>query len=184
MKIIETKLKEVKIIEMDCFGDNRGWFMETYNQKKFNDIGILTTFVQDNHSMSAQKGTLRGLHFQNDPMAQTKLLRCTKGALLDVAVDIRKNSKTYKQWIAVELTEDNKKQIYIPKGFAHGFLTLTDNTEIQYKVDNLYSPEYDRSIAYNDPSIGIKWGDITPILSDKDKKAPFLDESDANFYYE
>jgi len=184
MKAIRTELEEVLIIELDCYTDNRGWFMECYNQEKFHELGIDTVFVQDNHSLSTVKGTLRGLHFQNNPMAQAKLVRCTKGAILDVAVDIRKNSPTYKKWVAVELTEQNKKLLYIPRGFAHGFLTLTDNTEVQYKVDNLYSKEHDRSIRYDDPTIGVNWGDIEPILSEKDRTAPFLDDSDANFIYE
>lgn len=184
MKATKTNLNEVLIIESDCYGDHRGWFMETHNTEKYHEIGIDTVFVQDNHSMSAVKGTLRGLHFQNNPMAQAKLVRCTRGAMLDVAVDIRKNSPTYKQWIAVELTEENKKQLYIPQGFAHGFLTLSDNVEVQYKVDNLYSKECDRGVRYDDPSIGVDWGEIQPILSEKDITSPLLDDSDANFIYE
>lgn len=184
MKVVKTDIEEVLVIEPDCFGDHRGWFMESYNQEKFNDAGVNTVFTQDNHSFSAAKGTLRGLHFQNLPKAQTKLVRCTKGRILDVAVDIRLNSPTYKKWVAVELSEDNKKQLLIPQGFAHGFLTLTDNVEVQYKVDNLYSKEHDRGIKYDDPSIGIEWNELEPVLSEKDMNAPFLKDCDANFVYE
>lgn len=188
MKVTETKIPGVKVIEPDCFGDNRGWFMETYSTVKYSEIGIDTMFVQDNHSMSAKKGTLRGLHFQNAPMAQAKLVRCIKGVVVDVAVDIRKGSPTYKQWVSVELSAENKKQFYIPRGFAHGFLTLTDDVEFEYKVDNLYSKEYDRGIRYDDPDIGVDWGvllnGIEPILSEKDVHGPFLVDSDANFVYE
>jgi len=183
LKIIKTKIEGVCIIEPKVFGDHRGWFMESYSKMKFEENGININFVQDNHSLSAKKGTIRGLHFQNNPMAQTKLVRCTRGKILDVAVDIRKNSPTYKQWISVELSEENKKQLLIPKGFAHGFLTLTDNVEVQYKVDEYYSPEYDRSIRYDDPDIGIDWGIDNPILSEKDKSAPLLKDSDCNFTY-
>ena len=151
--------------------------------KKFREFGIDIDFIQDNHSLSVQKGTLRGLHFQLNPRAQTKLVRCTKGKILDVTVDIRDGSPTYKKWVAVELTEDNKKQLLIPKGFAHGFLTLTDDVEVQYKVDEYYSPENDRSIRFDDPEIGVAWDVDSPILSDKDLNAPSLKESDINFKY-
>jgi len=183
MIIIKTAIEDVLIIEPKVFGDHRGWFTETYSKEKFKELGIDIDFIQDNHSFSAQKGTLRGLHFQLNPKAQTKLVRCTKGEILDVAVDIRKGSPTYKKWVAVKLTEENKKQLLIPKGFAHGFLTLTDNVEIQYKVDEYYSPENDRSIQYLDPELCIDWGVKNPILSEKDLKAPRLSESDANFIY-
>jgi dTDP-4-dehydrorhamnose reductase/dTDP-4-dehydrorhamnose 3,5-epimerase len=183
MIIIKTKIKEVLIIDPKVFGDQRGWFIEAYSKEKFKELGIDINFVQDNHSFSAQKGTLRGLHFQLYPSSQTKLIRCTKGKILDVAVDIRKGSPTYKNWVAVELTEDNKKQLLVPEGFAHGFITLTDNVEVQYKVDKYYSPENDRSIRFDDPEININWGLESPILSDKDLNAPILLESDANFIY-
>lgn len=181
MNITPTDLAEVKIIEPDVFGDDRGWFTESYNKNKLADIGIRIDFIQDNHSMSKQKGTLRGLHFQNSPYAQSKLIRCTKGAVLDVAVDLRKDSKTYKKWVAIELSEENKKQLFIPKGFAHGFLTLTNDTEFQYKVDEYYNKESDRSIRFDDPEIGIDWGISNPILSEKDLNAPSLKNSDCNF---
>lgn len=181
MNIIKTKLEGAVIIEPKVFGDHRGWFTETYSKGKLNECGIDIDFVQDNHSFSAQKGTLRGLHFQLNPKAQTKLVRCTRGKILDVAVDLRKESSTYKKWIAIELTEDNKKQLLVPKGFAHGFLTLTDNVEVQYKVDEYYSPECDRSIKYDDEEIGVEWGIKSPILSNKDLKAPILKDSDTDF---
>ena len=180
----KTSLEGVYIITPDVFGDNRGWFTESYSATKFKEMGIDTVFVQDNHSYSAQKGTLRGLHFQNAPMAQTKLLRCTRGVIMDVAVDLRKGSPSYKKWVSVELSADNHKMIYIPKGFAHAFLTLSDDVEVQYKVDNFYSHEHDRSIRFDDPEIAIDWGTDSPILSDKDLAAPYLKDSDINFVFE
>ena len=183
MQKIETKLPGVFIIEPQVFGDHRGWFTETYSASKFSDMGIDTVFIQDNQSFSAQKGTLRGLHFQNNPMAQTKLVRCTRGRILDVAVDIRKGSPHYGESVAVELTADNFRQLYIPQGFAHAFLALTEDVEVQYKVDAYYSKECDRGISYNDPDIGVDWGDIVPVLSEKDQKSPMLKDSDCNFAY-
>lgn len=183
MNIVKTDIEDVVIIEPKVFGDQRGWFTETYSKEKFEELGIYIDFIQDNHSFSEQKGTLRGLHFQLNPKAQTKLVRCTKGKILDVAVDLREGAPTYKKWIAVELTEENKKQLLIPKGFAHGFLTLTDDVEVQYKVDEYYSPENDRSIRFDDPEIGVVWGLDSPVLSDKDLSAPSLKESDINFKY-
>ncbi|WP_313127206.1 dTDP-4-dehydrorhamnose 3,5-epimerase [Proteiniclasticum ruminis] len=184
MIITKTDISEVLIIDPSCYGDHRGWFMETYNHKLFVEAGITCNFVQDNHSYSAQKGTLRGLHFQNNPMAQSKLVRCTKGVILDVAVDIRVNSPTYKKWVSVELSADNKRQLFIPRGFAHGFITLTDDVEVQYKVDNLYSKEHDRGIIYNDSDINVDWGSVNPILSEKDSNSPNLSECDYNFMFE
>jgi dTDP-4-dehydrorhamnose 3,5-epimerase len=183
MEITQTALAGVYIIEPKVFGDNRGWFTETYSKLSLETLGIDITFVQDNHSFSAQKGTLRGLHFQNNPKAQNKLLRCSKGTILDVAVDIRKGSPNYLKWVAVELSEKNFKQILIPKGFAHGFLTLTDDIEVQYKVDEYYSPEHDRSIRFDDPAIGVEWNIENSIMSKKDLVAPLLKDSDCNFIY-
>lgn len=184
MNVIETSLPGVKIIEPKVFGDHRGWFMETYSLAIFKEAGIDIKFVQDNQSFSAAKGTLRGLHYQLNPKAQTKLVRCTKGAIFDVAVDIRKGSPTFGKWFGIELSADNKKQLLIPKGFAHGFMTLTDNVEVQYKVDELYAPECDRGIIWNDPVIGIEWPiEITPVLSAKDEKAPHLEETENNFIF-
>lgn len=188
MKVTETKLPGVLVIEPDVHGDYRGYFIETYSTKNFHEIGIDNVFVQDNMSFTAKKGTLRGLHFQNNPMAQAKLVYCSRGCVVDVVVDIRQGSPTYKQWIAVELSADNKKMFFIPQGFAHGFLTLTDDVEFRYKVDNLYSKEHDRGIRYNDPAINVDWGGLLkgmdPILSEKDKISPLLEDSDCNFIYE
>lgn len=181
MNIFKTDIQGVFIFEPKVFGDHRGWFTETYTKKNINELGMNIEFIQDNHSFSAKAGTLRGLHFQCEPKAQTKLVRCTRGKILDVAVDIREGSPTYKKWVAVELSEENKKQLLISKGFAHGFVTLTDNVEVQYKVDEYYSPESDRSIRYDDPEIGVVWGIETPILSEKDLKAPLLKDVDINF---
>ena len=188
MKKLETAIKGVYIIESDCYGDNRGWFMETYNKAKFAEMGIETVFVQDNMSYSAQKGTLRGLHYQRAPYSQAKLVRCTKGKVIDVAVDIRKGSPTYGKWVSCELSEDNKRMFYLPKGMAHGFLTVSDDVEFQYKVDELYNKESEGSIRYDDPTINVDWGSllngIEPVLSEKDKIAPDLKNCNANFVYE
>ncbi|VEU83288.1 dTDP-4-dehydrorhamnose 3,5-epimerase [Acholeplasma hippikon] len=183
MKKIETEINDLYVIEPQVFGDYRGWFIESYNKEKFMEIGFNYNFIQDNHSLSAKKGTLRGLHFQLSPKGQTKLVRCTKGKILDVAVDLRKGSPTYLKSYSIELSDENKKQLLIPVGFAHGFITLTDNAEVQYKVDNLYSKEHDRSIKFDDPNFGINWGGLNPILSEKDKNAPYLKDSDVNFIY-
>lgn len=181
MKKVETGIEGLFVIEPDVHGDHRGWFMETYSRPKFHALGITCDFVQDNQSYSAKKGTLRGLHFQKNPMAQSKLLRCTRGKILDVAVDIRKNSPTYKKWYAVELSAENKKQFFMPRGMAHGFVTLSDDVEVQYKVDAVYSAECDRSIRFDDPQIGVDWGVSDPVLSEKDLNAPLLADSDADF---
>jgi dTDP-4-dehydrorhamnose reductase/dTDP-4-dehydrorhamnose 3,5-epimerase len=181
MKFIQTEVKDLTIIEPNVFGDSRGWFSESYNKSVLEKYNIHIEFVQDNHSYSAQKGVLRGLHFQNEPFAQTKLVRCTKGKIWDVAVDLRKSSPTYLKWFGLELSADNHKMLLVPKGFAHGFVTLEDHTEVQYKVDNLYDKPSDRSIKYNDPQIGIQWPILDVILSDKDLNAPFLKDSDVNF---
>jgi dTDP-4-dehydrorhamnose 3,5-epimerase len=184
MQVTKTKLKGVMILEPDIYGDNRGWFMETYNLSKYDEIGIDVVFIQDNHSFSKQSGILRGLHFQNAPKAQSKLVRCTRGKILDVAVDLRKGSPTFAQWISVELNEENRKQLFIPQGFGHGFLTLCNDVEVQYKVDELYSKEYDRSIRFDDPAFGIEWPSFDYILSQKDIDAPLLKDSDVNFIYQ
>lgn len=181
MKVVSTEIDDLFIIEPQVFGDNRGWFMESWSQKKMEEAGLFYNFVQDNHSFSAIKGTLRGLHFQKGSSSQAKLVRCVRGAVLDVAVDLRKNSKTYKKWVGCILSEENKKQFLIPRGFAHGFLTLTDNVEFVYKADNYYDPQADRNIIWNDEDINVDWGIENPILSEKDKKAPKLSESDVDF---
>ena len=174
MKFTKTKLDGVVIIEPDVFGDHRGFFMESWSQKKMEEAGLCYDFVQDNHSMSSVKGTLRGIHFQKGDKAQAKLVRCVRGAVLDVAVDLRHESPTYKQWVAVELSAENKKQLLIPRGFGHGFVTLTDEVEFLYKADNYYAPEADGGIRWNDPEIGVDWGVEEPILSAKDEKNPLL----------
>ena len=153
MKRVDTALPGVYIIEPVVYGDHRGYFMETYSTKAFADIGIDTVFVQDNQSFSAQKGVLRGIHFQNAPMAQAKLVRVTRGAVHDVAVDLREGSPTYRQWVGAELSAENKRMFYIPRGFGHGFVTLTENVEFCYKVDNLYSRECDRGIRSGERTI-------------------------------
>ena len=181
MNLIKTKLEGVYIIEPRVFGDERGWFMETYSKIKTPEIA--RDFVQDNHSYSKEKGILRGIHFQNGEHAQAKLVRCVRGAVLDVAVDLRKGSPTYMQWEAVELSAENKKQFFIPRGFGHGFLTLTEDVEFVYKTDNYYNYESDRSIIWNDPDIGVDWGTENPILSEKDSSAPRLRDSDCSFRY-
>ncbi|WP_435655323.1 dTDP-4-dehydrorhamnose 3,5-epimerase [Brucella pituitosa] len=162
------------------FGDDRGFFSETYKVKALVEAGIDLNFVQDNHSYSAAKSVVRGLHYQLPPFAQDKLVRVTRGAILDVAVDIRKSSPNFGKWVALEVSADKWNQILVPKGFAHGFITLVENTEVIYKVTDYYSPEHDRSIRFDDPAIGVEW----PIaatgvqLSDKDEKAPLLANAD------
>ncbi|MFB9983428.1 dTDP-4-dehydrorhamnose 3,5-epimerase [Mesorhizobium kowhaii] len=157
-------------------GDARGFFVETYHAERFSQAGIDLRFVQDNHSYSAAAGVLRGLHYQLAPRAQDKLLRVTRGALLDVAVDIRRSSPTFGKWVALEITAEKGNQILVPKGFAHGFVTLVPDTEVLYKVTDTYSPEHDRSIRFDDPAIGIDWPSLAGgfQLSDKDLKAPVL----------
>lgn len=179
MKITETKLEGVFLLEPKVFGDHRGWFMESWSEHKLMEAGVPKyNWVQDNHSYSTQKGVLRGLHFQKGEAAQAKLVRCVRGAVLDVAVDLREDSPTYLQWVAEELSAENKKQILIPRGFAHGFLTLTDEVEFLYKADNYYVPEAEAGIRWNDPLIRIEWRVEHPTLSEKDANAPFLNRSD------
>lgn len=181
LNVRETEIKGLYVVNPKVYGDHRGWFTETYSKAKLEEMGLLADFVQDNHSLSGQKGTIRGLHFQINPKAQTKLIRCTRGAVRDVVVDLRGSSSTYKKWFSIELTAENQTQLWIPKGFAHGFLTLEDMSEIQYKVDAFYAPDCDRSIRYDDPAIGIDWGIKEPVLSKKDLEAPLLCNSDIDF---
>lgn len=183
MNIIKTDILDLYILEPKVFGDHRGWFVESWSDAVLKEAGLDYDFVQDNHSFSSQKGTLRGLHFQKGDAAQAKLVRCTRGAVLDVAVDMREGSPTYKKWLAVELSADNFRQLLVPRGFIHGFLTLTENVEFLYKVDNLYNKEADRNIKWNDPELGVDWGILDPVLSDKDAKAPLLKDSDIDFKY-
>ena len=146
-------------------------------------LGLHYDFVQDNHSSSNVKGTLRGIHFQKGKWCQAKLVRCTRGAVLDVAVDLRKDSHTYKQWVSVELTEENKKQLMIPRGFGHGFVTLTDHVEFMYKADNYYAPQADGGILWNDPELMVQWGVLDPVLSDKDKKNPLFKDIETDLCF-
>ncbi len=180
MKRIETKIPGVFMVEADVFGDSRGFFTESYSERKFRDLGVDMTFIQDNHSCSVPVGTIRGLHYQLAPAAQTKLVRVISGAIYDVAVDIRKSSPTFGQWVGVILTGDNHRQLLIPPGFAHGFCTLVPNTHVTYKVDSYYSPEHDRGILWSDSAIGIEWPVRAgaAVLSDKDTKHPVLAEAE------
>ncbi|MBZ9937680.1 dTDP-4-dehydrorhamnose 3,5-epimerase [Mesorhizobium sp. BR1-1-16] len=174
----------IVLVKPKRFGDDRGWFSEVYNEKKFGSFGINCRFVQDNHSLSVRGGTLRGLHFQTPPFAQDKLIRCVRGRIFDVAVDIRKDSPTFGRWTGVEISAENGHQLFIPAGFAHGFLTLEPDTEVTYKVSNFYAPESDAGLAWNDPKIGVAWplpvGEA-PFLSDKDGRHPGLAEFDSPF---
>lgn len=184
MKFIKTEIPEVIIIEPTVFGDDRGYFLESYNKKAFEEnIGSIT-FVQDNESKSS-KGVLRGLHFQKPPFTQAKLVRCIEGEVLDVAVDIRKGSPTYGKYVAVKLTGQNKKQLFVPRGFAHGFAVLSETAVFAYKVDNTYAPEYDRGIIWNDTHLQIDWNllENEVKLSDKDVKLPNLASLDNPFIY-
>lgn len=184
MDVIKTDIDGVVIIKPRIFTDSRGYFFESYSQKEFDAKVRPVDFVQDNESCST-KGVMRGLHFQLPPFTQAKLVRCVKGAVLDVAVDIRKGSPTYGKHVAVELTEDNHLQFFVPRGFAHGFAVLSDIAVFQYKCDNYYAPQADGGISIVDPSLGIDWGIAfeEAILSDKDKKHPLLKEFDSPFDY-
>ncbi len=178
---------KVLLLRSKRFGDDRGWFSEVYNEKVFSGYGITYRFVQDNHSLSVPVGTLRGLHFQTPPLEQAKLVRCIRGRIFDVAVDIRRGSPTFGRWVGAELSADNGHQLYVPVGFAHGFVTLEPSTEVTYKVSNLYSPENDGGILWNDPGIGIEWPlpqGVDPILSLKDGRQPPLRDFDSPFDYD
>jgi len=182
MKFIETKISDVIIVEPTVFGDTRGYFLESYNKKKFEEVIGITSFIQDNESKSS-KGVLRGLHFQKPPFEQAKLVRCIEGEVLDVAVDIRKNSKTYGKHVAVLLSGENKRQLFVPRGFAHGFLVLSDSATFAYKVDNTYAPNYDAGIRWNDKELNIQWGieDSEVLVSAKDAELPFFLEFESPF---
>lgn len=173
-EFIKLKVKDVQLIKPMVFEDERGFFLEGFKKSDFVKNGILDEFNQDNHSKST-KGVLRGLHYQLPPKAQAKIVRCIRGSILDVAVDLRKDSPTFKQWVAEVLTEENKHMLYIPEGFAHGFAVLSDTAEILYKASSEYSKEHDRGLRWNDPDINVDWNiDFTPILSEKDKIQPFF----------
>ncbi len=185
IKVIKTKIDGLVIIEPSVFGDHRGYFMETYNEEEFHRAGLTMRFVQDNESKSS-KGVLRGLHFQTK-FSQGKLVRATKGEVYDVAVDLRNGSPTYGQWAGVLLTEENKTMFYIPEGFAHGFMVVSEEAVFNYKCTNLYAPEYDGGIRWNDPEVGIEWpldkiDDV--LLSEKDEKLPFLNEISDSLRFE
>ena len=174
MEFITTKCEGVVLLKPRVFSDNRGFFLESYSEKLFRENGIGATFVQDNHSKSVDKGVVRGLHFQLPPFDQAKLVRVIAGSLLDVVVDLRKNSKTYGQHESFELNAENLSMLYVPRGFAHGFCTLMPNTEMVYKVDNYYSSKHDSGLVWNDPDLGIAWPVTEAILSDKDSRlGPF-----------
>lgn len=184
MNIIKTNIDQIAIIEPQIYSDSRGYFFESFNQKEFEEKVCKTTFVQDNESKSSY-GVLRGLHFQKPPFAQSKLVRVVKGAVLDVAVDIRAGSPTFGQHVSIELTEDNHRQFFIPRGFAHGFSVLSEEVIFQYKCDNLYAPQYEGAIAWDDPDLGIDWRipkDMV-LLSEKDKTHPRLKEAEWLFDY-
>jgi dTDP-4-dehydrorhamnose 3,5-epimerase len=182
MNIITTPIEGLLIIEPQVFKDARGYFVETYNEKRYKEAGIDTVFVQDNQSCSSY-GVVRGLHFQRPPYTQAKLVCCTVGRVLDVAVDLRAGSKTYGQWLGVELTQDNHRQFFIPKGFAHGFSVLSEQAIFTYKCDNLYHPEADGGLLLSDPGLAIDWQvpEQLRIISDKDKKHPLLNEFETPF---
>ncbi|MBU3260430.1 dTDP-4-dehydrorhamnose 3,5-epimerase [Roseovarius sp. PS-C2] len=184
MNVTETKLPGVLLLEPRRFGDERGFFSESWNRKTFLDHGIDMDFVQDNHSLSATVGTVRGLHFQSPPHAQAKLVRCGRGRLFDVAVDIRKGSPTFGQWVGYELSFENGLQLLIPAGFLHGFITREPDTEIIYKCSDYYAPDYDGAVRFDDPDLGIDWGlGGDPVLSEKDANAPLMADFDSPFTY-
>jgi dTDP-4-dehydrorhamnose 3,5-epimerase len=189
MQIEPTALPDVLMLTPRRFGDDRGWFCETWNAARMREAGLDLPWVQDNHSMSASPGTLRGLHYQSPPHAQDKLVRCTRGAIFDVAVDFRVGSPTYGRWVGVDLTPGNGRQLLVPKGFLHGFVTREANTEVQYKCTALYAPECDGAVRWDDPDIGIDWGLqgppvlSAPILSAKDEAAPLLREIRSPFVW-
>lgn len=181
MKALKSKLEGVLLLEPNVFGDHRGFFMESYNRQVFHGLGVTHEFIQDNHSLSKEAGVLRGMHYQLQPKAQTKLVRVGSGAIYDVVVDMRVGSPTYGEWEGFILSEHNKRQLLVPKGFAHGFCTLTENVNVLYKVDELYSAEHDRGIQWNDPELNINWPVTNPILSEKDTNHPTLKDAENNF---
>ena len=183
MQVEPTRLPDVMILTPARFGDARGWFSETWNAGRMAAAGFAMAFVQDNHSMSAAVGTLRGLHYQRSPHAQDKLVRCSQGAILDVAVDFRAGSPTFAQWVGVELSAENARQLLVPKGFLHGFVTLTADTEVQYKCTDVYAPDCDGAVRWDDPEIGIDWGVTVPVLSAKDAAAPLLRDAPRPFVW-
>ncbi|UCD63279.1 MAG: dTDP-4-dehydrorhamnose 3,5-epimerase [Candidatus Zixiibacteriota bacterium] len=184
MKHTQTGLSGVFIIEPRVIKDNRGFFMECYVRRHFERLGVSVEFIQDNHSLSVAKGTVRGMHYQLPPEDQAKLVRVVRGEILNVIVDIRIGSPTYRRWEGVVLSAENRKMLFIPTGFANGYCTLAANTEVCYKVDRYYAPELDRAFRWNDPEIGIEWPVSDPVLSDRDRRAPAFADADNNFRYE
>ncbi|OMF30849.1 dTDP-4-dehydrorhamnose 3,5-epimerase [Paenibacillus sp. FSL H8-0548] len=184
MKVKETSLHGVKLIEPTVFGDHRGFFMESYTKTAFEKHALNFEFIQDNHSLSIEANVIRGMHYQLEPKAQTKLVRVSAGEIYDVIIDLRHGSPTFGKWEGFILSASNKLQLLVPQGFAHGFCTLVPNCEVQYKVDEYYSPAHDRGIAWNDPALAIDWPTSNPILSDKDGKHPVLADAEINFVYE
>lgn len=179
----ETIIPEVRILSPKIFSDDRGYFLEVYSEASLKECGIEFHAVQENYIINVNRGVIRGLHYQNAPFAQAKIVRCIKGIVDDVAVDLRKGSPFYLKWVMMELSETNRKQLYVPKGFAHGVISRSMYSEIQYVVDEGYHPQFDRSICFNDDRIGVDWMEKSPILSTKDAIAPRIDESDCNFEY-
>ncbi len=177
MKFFKTPLNGAFIIDLEKFQDERGFFSRLFCSKEFNNYNLNHNFVQVNNSLSSNKGTLRGIHYQMNPMAESKLVRCISGALYDVIVDLRINSKTYKKWFAINLTSENRKMIYVPEGFGHAFLTLEDNTEAIYFASQFYSPDHELGLKWNDEEIGIDWPIEPKYISDKDKKNPIFDSN-------
>jgi len=175
MNFTQTPITGVYVIELEKRGDERGFFARAFCSNEFREVGLSTDFVQVNNSLTAEKGTLRGMHYQLPPRAETKVVRCIRGALWDAALDLRPDSPTFGKWFGVELTADNRRMLYVPKGFAHGFITLTDNTEAFYFVDEFYAPELERGVRWNDPKFNIEWPIQPAVLSDKDRKHPDFD---------
>lgn len=184
MKVTKGRLPGILLLEPHAYVDSRGFFMESYNEETFKKIGIKEKFIQDNHSLSLQAGIIRGMHYQLANAAQTKLVRTVTGSIFDVVVDIRKGSPTFGEWEGFILSEDNKRQLYVPKGFAHGFCTISTNAQVLYKADTLYSKENERGLAWNDEEIGIAWPTANPILSEKDRDHPKLKLAENDFQWE
>ncbi len=181
MKITELSLPGVKLLEPVYHEDFRGYYVESYSSRTLREHGLDTVFVQDNHTFTRSRGVIRGIHFQNNPQAQAKLGRCTSGAVFDVAIDLRRDSPSFRKWVGVILSRENRRQLFIPAGFGHAVLTLTDDCEFVYKVSACYEPSLDRAIRWDDPELGIAWPIAPPIVSPKDAAAPFLKDSDVNF---
>lgn len=183
VNVSKTQLDGVLIIEPKVIDDNRGFFMECYVKERFAGFGVVRDFVQDNHSLSRLPGTIRGMHYQLNPKAQAKLMRVIRGEILNVVVDIRRGSPSYCGWVGVNLSAENRKQLFIPEGFANGYCTLTPDVEVMYKVDDYYAPEFDRNFRWDDPEVGIEWPVTDPILSDRDRRAPLLKDAENNYRY-